>query len=262
MQNLFFMSLKSIYSVVLLFVVILFTFSFRYTAPQEFKGNTVMISGADGIQINADIYESVNAEAPVILLFHQARYSRGEYREIAPKLVGMGYTCIAIDQRSGKEVNGVENESFIQAESMGLATEYPDAFVDVQSTLDYAKKNYKKRKIIVWGSSYSAALTFVLASKNSGDVSAILAFSPGEYFTFEDKSIVDFASTVQCPVFITSAKNESDKWEAIYEAVPSETKKSFLPSATGFHGSKALWEKNDGNLEYWGAVTEFLGSLK
>ena len=49
------------------------------------------------------------ANAPVLVLFHQAGWSRGEYREIAPKLNELGYICLAIDQRSGKGVNGVAN---------------------------------------------------------------------------------------------------------------------------------------------------------
>ena len=37
-----------------------------------------------------------------IVMFHQAGWSRGEYREIAPKLVAKGYRVLAVDQRAGR----------------------------------------------------------------------------------------------------------------------------------------------------------------
>ena len=37
------------------------------------------------------------------------------------------------------------------------------------------------RFILVWGSSYSAALVFLLAAEHQDEIKAILAFSPGEY---------------------------------------------------------------------------------
>ena len=72
---------------------------------------TVHYKSKDGIQITADLYMSHKTSAPFIVLFHQARWSRGEYREIAPKLNKMGFNCLAVDQRSGDAVNGVENET-------------------------------------------------------------------------------------------------------------------------------------------------------
>src|SRR5262245_54570689 len=58
----------------------------------------------DGLPVTADLYH-VNDSLPVILLCHQARFSRGEYREAAVKLNKFGFNCLAIDQRSGQEVN-------------------------------------------------------------------------------------------------------------------------------------------------------------
>ncbi|MFA9412828.1 MAG: hypothetical protein ACERK0_16305, partial [Deltaproteobacteria bacterium] len=54
---------------------------------------------AGGIQGRADVYEAQDKSATLILLFHQAGWSRGEYREIAPKLVKAGYRVMAVDQR-------------------------------------------------------------------------------------------------------------------------------------------------------------------
>ena len=225
---------------------------------------TVTFQTTDNINVTADVYSSVESDkdvSPIILLFHQARFSRGEYREIAPKLNQLGYTCIAVDQRSGDKVNGVTNQTHLEAKKKGLATKYPDAFPDLVATLHYAQKNYPNRKIIIWGSSYSSSLVFVLGSRFSNAISGILSFSPGEYFEYKGQKIMDYAKDVKCPVFITSAKNEHDSWKEIFAAVPNSNKQSFLPTEKGYHGSKALWEEKPGNEEYWKAVTKFLESL-
>ncbi len=219
---------------------------------------TTTFKSTDGLQITGDIYASENPDAPWILLFHQAGYSRGEYREIAPKLNKIGFNCLAIDQRSGNEINGVENKTHKAAEKDHLPTKYPDAFPDMEAALLHVKNRFHARKMIVWGSSYSASLVFILASKYQSDVAAIIAFSPGEYFTFEGKKIADFSKDVAHPVFISSASSEHDDWKKIFESLDSKVKIGFLPSTEGNHGSKALWESNEGSEEYWKAVTAFL----
>tara|TARA_R110002050_G_scaffold149463_1_gene275996 strand:+ start:14352 stop:15122 length:771 start_codon:yes stop_codon:yes gene_type:complete len=234
-------------------------------SQSEFSGQTITFKSLDGIDITADLYDNVETDkdvSPIILLFHQARFSRGEYREIAPKLNAMGYTCISIDQRSGDEVNEVKNETHLRATSKGLPTKYPDAYQDLQATLNYAVSEFPNRKIIVWGSSYSASLVFILAQKNPDLIAGVVSFSPGEYFKLEGKTIKEFAEGVKCPVFVTSAKNEHDSWAEIFKVLPAHNNQSFLPKGEGFHGSKALWEAHEGNQDYWDALVAFLESLR
>lgn len=226
------------------------------------KPKTITIKSSDGIIITGDLYKVSKNDAPYIILYHQASYSRGEYREIAPKLNTMGFNCLAVDQRSGNAVNGITNETYQRAIKNDLTTKYPDAWPDLEATLLYVKHDLKARKIIIWGSSYSAALVFVLAAKHPYYVNGILAFSPGEYFKLEDKTISEFAKKVTCPVFITSARKEEDYWKPIYQNLSSTEKVYFLPSGEGFHGSKALWEENEGYEFYWKAVEDFLIQLK
>ncbi len=223
---------------------------------------TIEIDSSDGVTTTADVYESEGKTDPIILLFHQAGYSRGEYREIAPLLQKQGFTCISIDQRSGKTVNGVDNKTHLQAIEKGLGTEYTDAYPDLEATLKYAKKNYPNRKIIVWGSSYSSSLVLILGAKNKTDISGIISFSPGEYFKFEDKKIAEYAKEIDCPVYITSAKNETEYWKQIFENVQNPEKQSFIPKNKGIHGSKALWETTENNEEYWNSINEFLNQMK
>ncbi len=221
---------------------------------------TVTFKSQDGLEVTADSNVSHETTAPFIVLFHQARWSRGEYAEIAPKLAALGFNTMAVDQRSGGEVNGVENETHKRAKAAGKPVEYLDAYPDMVAALEYAKANHAKGKTIVWGSSYSSALVFRLAAEHPDEVDGLLSFAPGEYYedvTGDPKYIEGFAGKVKCPVFVTSAKEEGPNWKGIFEAV-SGNKTSYLPDTEGKHGSSALWEKQPDNAGYWKAVEAFL----
>jgi pimeloyl-ACP methyl ester carboxylesterase len=215
----------------------------------------------DGLTITAKTYIVNPKENPFIILFHQAGWSHGEYKEIAPKLNKLGYNCLAIDQRSGGEVNGVVNQTYKNAIEKKKSTTYLDAYVDMQAALDYVIKKYNPDKLIIWGSSYSAALSLRLAAEYIENVDGVLSFSPGEYFEKLGKSktfITESVEDLKCPVFVTSAKNEKSKWESIYNAILSKDKTYFLPESKGNHGSRALWEQFEESEDYWKAVTKFL----
>lgn len=231
------------------------------TNDASFKGKTVTFKAADGVTVTADLYMTANPKAPLIVLHHQAGYSRGAYRPIAPELNKLGFNCLALDQRSGNAAQDIKNETKKAAVKMGKSTKYPDAIPDLEAGLAYAKNVLKANKIIYWGSSYSASLMFYMASKHPNDIQAILAFSPGEYFEIEGKKIASFAAQVKCPAFVTSAKNEQKQWQGMYNVIASGQKQSFLPQAKGFHGSKALWPSNAGNQAYWTAVKTFLKKI-
>ncbi len=241
-----------------------FLFFILITLGFSANPETIEYKSSDSLLITADYYFH-SEEAPLIILFHQAGWSRGEYLEIAPKLNKMGFSCLAVDQRSGDGVNDIMNETKKRAEKAGKKTEYLDAFKDMQATLDYALSTLKFKKLIVWGSSYSAALSFVLTENNQDKISAMLAFAPGEYFKRFGKPanyIQTHAAKINLPAFVTSAKDEYDNWKAIFEALPSKQKTYFLPKTDGQHGSRALWEKFPEHKDYWAAVTSFLESVK
>lgn len=223
---------------------------------------TLKFTAADKVEVTADLYMTSNKKGPFIILFHQAFYSRGEYAEIGPQLNAMGYNCLAIDQRSGNSFQGIANETHQSAAAMKLPTGFEDAYPDLEAALTYVKENYQPETLLVWGSSYSSSLAFILAAKHSEDIDALLAFSPGEYFLFEGKQIADYAKAVKCPVFITSSKSEGGEWKNISEAVTAEGSTFFLPTERGVHGSSALMEKTANSGEYWEAVKAFLTSLK
>ncbi|MEQ9298269.1 MAG: alpha/beta hydrolase [Cyclobacteriaceae bacterium] len=222
------------------------------------------IKSGDGIEIGADLYQMHPDSADFIVLFHQAGWSRGEYQEIAPKLNARGYNCIAVDQRSGNGVNGVDNLTYKNATGAMKETKYLDAYQDIEAVVAHVKKNYAKGKVIIWGSSYSSSLVLRYAGEHGDMIDAALAFSPGEYFKAFGKPsdyIQSFAAEIGDPVFITSARNEKGNWWPIYEAIPSEQKSFFVPESLGNHGSRALWQKFTDHRDYWKAVDAFLTDL-
>ncbi len=222
---------------------------------------TITFPSKDSLTITADLYLAHDKSAPFIILFHQASWSRGEYLEIAPKLNAMGFNCIAVDQRSGGEINNIKNQTKLAAEKAGKGTEFLDAYQDLEASVDYVRRNYAKGKLIVWGSSYSAALMFVLTANNPGKIDALLSFAPGEYYGKRGKSktyIAEHAAKINKHVFITSAKDEKPRWINIYNSIPSKDKHMFVPKTAGNHGSRALWNKFGDSKDYWKEVKEFL----
>ena len=163
----------------------------------------------DGLEITADLYATHPKSSPFIVLFHQAGWSRGEYTEIAPKLNQMGFNCLAVDLRSGQGVNDKANQTTQNAQRAMKPTTYLDAFPDMLASVRYSKKSLAEGPLIIWGSSYSAALALKLAGDYSELVDGVLAFSPGEYFTSfgESKDFVKTsAQNITDPIFISSAR--------------------------------------------------------
>ena len=241
----------------LIFLIIFFYPSLLFALNVE----TVTFPSKDGLNITADIYLSHPKDAPFIVLFHQAGWSRGEYIEIAPKLNTIGFNCMAVDQRSGGEVNGVVNATFKEAEKTGKGTTYLDAMQDMEAAIEYARAHYVKGKLLIWGSSYSAALVLKFAGDNPKIADGVLAFAPGEYFEKFGKGktfITQSARNITSPVFITSARSEKELWFSIYQAIQSKNKVYFIPKTEGEHGSRALWESKRAHKEYWDAITSFL----
>ena len=229
--------------------------------PFQCTVETIGFPSKDGIQISADLYAPHKDQTtPFIVLFHQAGWSRGEYMEIAPKLNALGFNCLAVDLRSGGSINTIENETHKRAKQLDMPTKYVDSYPDMETAIAYTRTKYAKGKLIIWGSSYSAALVLKYAGDHR-DVDGVLSFSPGEYFSGQGKSnmyVTDAARSIQVPVLITSAKNEVKSWKDIFEAIPSVKKEFFTPETSGNHGSRALWQKFDDSDVYWTAVDAFL----
>jgi pimeloyl-ACP methyl ester carboxylesterase len=255
-------TLKRVLMLPLLFLTSLFWTGQSLAAAEQ----VITFPSTDNLLLTADSYTPHTSNTtPVIVLFHQAGSSRGEYDDIAPKLNTLGFNCLAVDLRSGEFSRGKDNETAIRASKAGLAGRYVDALPDVIAALQFARTRYPDSKVIAWGSSYSASLALKVAGDHPELADAVIAFSPGEYFSHLGQSktwIRDAARNIRAPVFITSSKDEAESWQAIYEVIPSAEKVSFLPATPGRHGARALWGKYDDSTAYWTAVTEFLDRFK
>lgn len=220
----------------------------------------VTLTAADGVKV-AGVYTGVEKPKALILLFHQAESGRDEYATIAPRLATWGYASLRIDQRAGGDLfGGNETARGVGVKPGHIATsaEYLAAKPDLEAALAWAET--RKLPVILWGSSYSASLAFLLAAEHPGEVKAVLAFSPGEYFD-DAKLVRTAAAKVKAPVFVTSAQDgrEIDAARDILAAVPGE-KEQFVPKQGGVHGSSTLLRpKNpDGAEPAWAAVIAFL----
>jgi len=242
-----------------LFASLLLTVPFAGTPGADVE--TISFASKDGLEITADHYRSAAKGAPLIVLFHQAGWSRGEYGEIAPRLVALGYDCLAVDLRSGGVINDVVNQTNKRAKAAGKGTTYVDAEQDVVAALQFARKELKGKRVLAWGSSYSAALVLRTVAKHPELADACAAFAPGEYFQGDGKPadwIENSVGTLRCPAFVTSAGSERGNWAAMFAAIPDGKKQSFLPKTKGQHGSRALWRRFDDSGAYWDETEGFL----
>ncbi len=233
-------------------------------SQNNFNFKSISFPSKDGkIRVYADYYDANSKNAPLILAFHQAGSSRGVYRDIAPRLVALGFNVLAVDLRSGYKFGNVLNESFAEANSKNLPKQFENSVPDIEAAYDYAKKNLNAKKVIYFGSSYSASLGFYSVSKHPQDYAALVTFSPGEYFKIENKTIADFAKDVNIPTFVSSAKDEKSHWIEIFNNVKSTKKQDFLPTNwEGYHGEVTLSSNFPDAEEYWKPLTKFLKTVK
>jgi pimeloyl-ACP methyl ester carboxylesterase len=234
-----------------------FLFLLVLQLPAEGQKKITFLS-SDGLTITADLYLK-DKDFPFIILFHQGNYSRGEYREIAPKLLNLKYNCLSVDLRSGGEVNFVENETYLEAGRKKIPHTMLDAMNDIRAAIQYVKK-YNNLPVVLFGSSYSASLSLVAANKNP-QVMAVIAFSPGEFF--RPALILDEAlSGFDKKVFVASTRTESEYLRKMLAEIPDRQKTLFTPAnSPGTSGAKALWESCSDHAEYWLALLLFFKEL-
>lgn len=237
----------------LLIIVFLFFFGFRVLAQEK-----VILFAGDSLKITADLYIK-NYQDPFIILFHQAESSRGEYIEIAPRLMKLGYNCLAVDLRSGGKSNYISNETAARARELSRPAHFIDARQDMLAAIDYVCR-YNKKPVILFGSSYSASLALLLASELP-NIKAVIAFSPGEYFR-PAVEVRDKLGGIKAPVFIAVTEIENS-YISEFSSNISSHKTVFKPSeGRGVHGAKALWDDSPGSKECWFNLTFFFSKLK
>ena len=226
---------------------------------EKYTSKAVEFKAADELMIHGSLYE-IDKHKPVILLMHQAGYNNYEYSDIAPKLNEMGYNCLAVDLRSGGEFGGQPNITNKRAMEKGLKSEMIDAQQDIKAAIDYLYKTYHQN-IIIFGSSFASSLA-LLESVDNPKVKAIISFSPGDYFGDAAPSLSTVFSQIKQPFLVTSSKAEAETLtELIEHSKLKKNQSQFIPESNGFHGSRALWEGQEGAAEYWKAIKAFLNAL-
>jgi pimeloyl-ACP methyl ester carboxylesterase len=220
------------------------------------SADPVIFAAKDGVTVHAD-YQGQGDRA-LIVLFHQAGSNLHEYDPIVQHLHELGFDTLAVSQRSGGARFGGVNDT---ADGAGSAPDYLDAYPDMEAALEFARG--KSGRVVVWGSSYSSALVFKLASAHPKGVVGVLSFSPGEYFGAAF-SVKMAAAKVAAPVYITSASDAGEiaAAKAIAAAVPGKATQ-FVPKR-GAHGSSTLRDDENpkGAAENWAAVEAFLAPLR
>lgn len=219
-------------------------------------GEAVTLSATDDVHVFGTLRRAKENNGRIVLLFHQARSNRHEYDPTAPRLNQLGFDTLAVDQRSGGTMWDRDNQT---VERLGKSTEYLYALADLQAAVDWAVGK-KYQTIITVGSSYSAALNFILAERNAGKLTAIASFSPGEYLGSPDL-VKNAAAKVTIPVYVTAAA--SDDEQARVDEVLSKTDSDKIvryKPQHGVHGASTLRrDKNpDGAEENFAEFSRFL----
>lgn len=211
------------------------------------EAGTVTATTADGVTVYGEVYgDDLGPSAPLVLLFHQAGSNgRGEYAEIAAWLAEAGYRSVAWDQRAGGETHGSTNRT-----ASGLAEGTPagfcDAYADLQAALDATAS--MAERVVVWGSSYSAALVVRLAAENPGRVAGVLAASPASGGPMAACRARDWIDAVEVPVLVLRPASEMERETSveqreILEAAGAE----FFVVEHGVHGSSMLVDDRTGH---------------
>jgi dienelactone hydrolase len=237
--------------------IALFVFTFLGFQMSDAQ-QKITFPSSDGLTITADLYVQDKGN-PYIILFHQANFSRGEYIETAPRLMKLGYNCLAVDLRSGKEVNYIQNETAAAAREKHLGTEYLDAEKDMLAAIEYIKKISKER-IILLGSSYSASLVLWIAKSNAS-IKAVIAFSPGEYIP--NMKLKEEVAHFDKSLFVAATKAEQPFIKELVSGINANYISWFVPSkVAGVHGSRALWPTSPENEDCWMALLQFFRKIK
>ena len=213
----------------------------------------------DDLVVTADLY-LVDKTAPTLLLFHQSVSSRGEFQSIAPRLQQLGYNCLAVDLRWGKQDfwNKVPNETAARngtqpiIDAYEASTDYQlekvwpiiwQSFEDMEASLDYLKREGFSGPIWALGSSFSAMLIFKLATVHP-EIAGLLAFSPGEYHPTQENLLSDWAHGLRVPVYLSGGAQEEDMVAGVQESLLNSTA-CFVHGSKGRHGASVLIQQEE-----------------
>ncbi len=232
----------------------------------------VIFTSNDGLRITADLYHH-HKKAPTIILFHQSASSRGEFRTIAPGLHKLGFNCLSVDLRWGKQDfwNKIPNETAQRNGSFKIIDDYENnldyqlnqvwpviwkAYDDMKASVEYIKSEGYIGKTIVLGSSFSAMLVFKLVADRY-PVDGIAAFSPGEYHPSDSTLLSEWSKKINVPVYLSAGSSELEMVKEVNSFLPSGLDVEFHHS-NGRHGASVLINEE----QDWESFSKFLSTFK
>lgn len=222
-----------------------------------------LLRSSDGVSVPAWWFATPADAGTVIALFHQGGASgRAEYDPIVPRLREAGHRVLVIDQRRGGTTFDGVNElaSTFDPET----TSYCDALPDLEAALDFALDQAGGAGVVLWGSSYSAALAIVLGHRRSDDVVGIVALSPASGEPMDGCRPDDVAESLTVPLLVgrPAGEMEIESVASQLERFHAAGHRTFVADP-GRHGSSMLVEERVGaDVEAaWTVVLDFLGSL-
>ena len=209
---------------------------------------TVTTNTSDGVIVYGDMYlAKLTDKAPLIHLFHQGGSNgRGEYAPLIGWLNESGFRVIVWDQRSGGDTYGESNRT--AANIADQPDGYCNAYPDVEAALSYGESIAAGAPVIIWGSSYSAALVFQAAAKNPDHVKGVVAFSPASGGPLTECRARNFLTDVKIAAFVLRPESEmgresSIEQREIFEAAGVQ----FTVVVNGVHGSSMLVDERTGH---------------
>lgn len=219
-----------------------------FLSNASFGQREVQFPAADGLQVTADVYYKATG-LPYIVLCHQQGSSRGEYREIAKKLMNLGYNCLAVDLRSGDASHYIRNKTAEMADNMGLQPGLYECTKDIRAALRYA---YEKSKlpVVLFGSGFSASLCLMEARQNQ-KVKAVVAFEPGEFF-LPDIQVKESLKAFDKPVFLGARTENQNYINEMIAFIPTEMVTICTNKVgPGYYGALSLQDANPSSDDFW-----------
>jgi dienelactone hydrolase len=235
--------------------------------PEQPEFRTVHFTSTGNLQVTADLYAIGNREAPTIVLAHQSGSSRGEYRQVAPRLLRLGFNALVIDTRWGDRDswNGVINETAKRFGTPAIVESHDPrrmrpvqeaAADDVRAALHWLATNGYPGAKLLWGSSMSANLVLKVAAERQNQLAGVLAFSPGEYHRDTPREVRSAIADLNIPVLIVCGVDEEGVSKPIFEALPAGNK-FYYAAVRGRHGSSILLD----DQANWTSIEPFLRRL-
>jgi dienelactone hydrolase len=237
--------------------------NFAKQRPAAFT--TIELTAADGAKVTADVYRAASPRG-CVALFHQSGSSRGEFRTIAPELVRLGYTALAVDVRWGNRDrwNDVVNETAARHDTpeimrLGLREKAQQiraaSMHDLDAAVDWLRAN-DCVKPVVWGSSIHANGVFELAARRPDVIGGVIDASPGEYNKEQPDRMKGIVAKIATPSLVLWGRTERDLSKPIFDALPKGANWSY--ESSGRHGDAIVFE----DAAAWRVIGEFLGRLQ